>query len=181
MPWVTWASSETTILVYSMITIIHRSRSLSNILLYIRCLLIRGIFLHLIGWVHVGTPWTIVYKCEDIQKNWVCKRQHWCRLIRLDSTFRKPQSSPSKETKRSATGCLWRYRFWARVWNSQILKQVVEYQLFTSLWNRGHQRLSIIKLNQMSAFFSFLFQKYPRFTAGNRIGYSTGKQSSSHL
>ncbi len=43
---------------------------------------------------------------------------------------------------RSARRRIWRYRFLAGVWNCHILNQVVESQLFTSLWNRFHQWLS---------------------------------------
>ncbi len=38
------------------------------------------------------------------------------------------------------------------------LNQIVESQLSTSLWNGYHQRLSDIKLIQITAIFSFLSQ-----------------------
>ncbi len=62
------------------------------------------------------------------------------------------------------------YRFWAGVWNCQILSQVVEPQRFTSLWKRYHLWLSVVELNQIWASFSFLFQDYSCcLTAGKPI------------
>jgi hypothetical protein len=44
-----------------------------------------------------------------------------------------------RKTKGSARRCIWRYHFSARVWNCQIPNQVVESQLFNSLWNKQHE------------------------------------------
>jgi hypothetical protein len=40
----------------------------------------------------------------------------------------------------------------------QILNQIVECRVFTSMWNMYHQRLPDIELIQISASFSFLSQ-----------------------
>ncbi len=66
-----------------------------------------------------------------------------------------------KNLYRSARRCIWRYSVKAGVWiNCQIINQVMEYQLFTSLWNSYHQRLSGIELIQIIVFFfSFFFQE----------------------
>jgi hypothetical protein len=80
----------------------------------------------------------------------------------LTPYYKKPRSSPLKK-KRSARRCIWRYRFKAGVWNCQILKQVVEPQLFTSLWNTYKHWLSDIELIQMSAFARLLFQDWSLF------------------
>ncbi len=79
-----------------------------------------------------------------------------------DPLSANPDHHPQK-TNRSARRCIWRYCFQAGVWNWQILNQVVESQLFTSLWNRFHQQLSDLELIQISAFLSFLFLDQPLF------------------
>jgi hypothetical protein len=64
-----------------------------------------------------------------------------------------------------------RYHFQAVVWNCQILIQIAESQLFTSLWNwYHHQRLSGMKLIQISAFSASYPSITPCFTAGKQIG-----------
>jgi hypothetical protein len=75
----------------------------------------------------------------------------------------------AKKTNRSARRCIWRYRFIAEVWNCQILNQVVESQLSTSLWNRYHRWLSDIELIQISAFSASYSWIIPCFAAGKRI------------
>jgi hypothetical protein len=67
-----------------------------------------------------------------------------------------PIVAPQK-ANRSARRSIWRYLFEAGVRNCQILNQVVESQLFTSLWIRCYQCLSDIELIQ-SAFLRFLYQ-----------------------
>jgi hypothetical protein len=56
----------------------------------------------------------------------------------------------------SARRCIWRYHLQAVVWDCQILNQVVESQLFTSLWNGNHRRISDVKLIQVISAFQLL-------------------------
>ncbi len=108
---------------------------------------------------------SIDYRCED--RKTVDKLRGDIGAIRyvLTPSFRKPWSSfkKKKKTNRSARRCIWRYRFQAGVWNYQLLNQVLESQLFTSLWNRYHQWLPDIELIQTSAFCNFLSVDKPRF------------------
>jgi hypothetical protein len=64
---------------------------------------------------------------------------------------------------------IWRYLFKGGVWKCQILNQVAESQLFTSLWNRYHQWMSDIELIQMRAFSAFYSKINSCFTAGKQI------------
>jgi hypothetical protein len=71
----------------------------------------------------------------------------------------------------STRRCLWRYRFWAGVWDCPILHEVVdESQLITYLWYIYHQWLPDIELNQISAFSASYSRIDPSFTAGKQIG-----------
>jgi hypothetical protein len=90
-----------------------------------------------------------------------------------------PNHHPQK-TNRSDKRCIWRYSFQAWVWNCQILNQVVESQLFTSLWNRYHQWLSDIELIQISVFSASYSRINPCFTAGKRIGVWNCHATSRH-
>ncbi len=81
------------------------------------------------------------YRCDDRKKVGELRGDIGVISYVLSSSFRKPWSSL----------------------NCQILNQVVETQLFISLWNRYHQRLSDIELIQISAFSSFLFHDEPLF------------------
>jgi hypothetical protein len=87
-------------------------------------------------------------------------------LVPLERSWLPPSENPDyhrQKTNRSARRRFWRYRFSAVVWNCQILNQVVESHLFTSLWNKYHQWLSNIELIQTSDFSSFLFKNYSLF------------------
>ncbi len=93
-------------------------------------------------------------------------------LVPLNSSWprlSKNHDHHPKKTNRSAWRCIWRYRFKGRVWNCQILNQVVQSQLFTSFWNRFHQWLSDIELNQISVFSASYPRINPCFTAGKQI------------
>jgi hypothetical protein len=74
-----------------------------------------------------------------------------------------------KKNEPFARRCIWRYCSKAGVWKCQILNQVVDSQFFTSLWNRYHQWLSDISLNQISAFSASVSRISPCFTAGKHI------------
>ncbi len=113
---------------------------------------------------------TIDYSCEDRKKVGELRGDIWCHLIGLDSLFQKTSIITPQKTNRSARRCVWRYCFKAGVWNCQILNQVVESQLFTSLWNRYHQWLFDIELIQVSAFSASYSSINSCFTAGKRIG-----------
>jgi hypothetical protein len=92
----------------------------------------------------------IDYRCED-KKNVL--RGNISSLKKFFTlSFRKPWSSLSQEMHLNIP--LLRHG----VWNHQILNQVLDSHLFTSLWNIYHQWLSAIKLNQMSVFISFLLR-----------------------
>ncbi len=90
----------------------------------------------------------------------------------LDRSWLPLSENPdhSQKTNRSTRRCIWRYCFQAGVWNCRILNQVVESQLFTSLWNRYHQWLSGVEFIQISAFSASYSGIKPRSTAGKRIG-----------
>ncbi len=73
------------------------------------------------------------------------------------------------KVNRLARRRIWRYRLQAGVWNCQILNQVVESQLFTSLWNKYHQWFSDFELIRIRAFSASYSWVNPCFTAGKRI------------
>ncbi len=63
-------------------------------------------------------------------------------LLSLDFLFWKTPIISPRKINRSARRCIWGYCFSAVVSKCQILNQVAESQLFTSLWNRFHQGFS---------------------------------------
>ncbi len=71
-----------------------------------------------------------------------------------------PDYHPKKNTNRSTSRCILRYRCYGRVWNWQVLNQVAESQFFRFLWNRNrsHQCIFEFRLIQMKFFFPFFFQ-----------------------
>ncbi len=92
----------------------------------------------------------IDYRWED-RKNLASLLE--ATLVPLDTSFLPLSENldhhhPKKKKNRSARRSIWRYRFEAGAWNCQILNQVEESQIFTSLWNRNHQWLLDIELNQ---------------------------------
>jgi hypothetical protein len=124
----------------------------------------------------------IDYRCED-RKNDIGD----IRYV-LTPSIRKPRSA-SPKNKPFSQDIFWRYCFSAEVWNCQILNQVVESQLFISLWNRYHRWLSDMELIQTSAFSASYPRINPGFTAGKRFRclklsqqlVDTGKRPSSRL
>ncbi len=67
------------------------------------------------------------------------------------------------------------------MWSCQILNQVVESQFFTSLWNRYHQWLPDIGLNQISVFLpGSHFRIYLCFIVGKRIGVWNCQEARGH-
>jgi hypothetical protein len=65
---------------------------------------------------------------------------------------------PKKKKPYHSRICIWKYRVWALVWNSEILHRLVEKLLFTYLCKGYHQRVRDIELIQMSAIVIFLSQ-----------------------
>jgi hypothetical protein len=104
------------------------------------------------------------------RKSWRAERENCWHKLGLDSLFHETPIIAPQKTNRSVMRCIWTCCFQAGVWNGQNLSQVVESQLFTSLWNGYHQWLSDIELNQMSDFSASCSTINPRFTAGKRIG-----------
>jgi hypothetical protein len=87
------------------------------------------------------------------------KRRQRCHYyIGQDSFLLKISQSSPWTTNCPCRRCIWRHRFQARVCNCGILKHMVLYQFFTSSWNRCCPWRFDIKLKQICAFFSFLFQ-----------------------
>jgi hypothetical protein len=107
------------------------------------------------------------------------KRRHWCQLIGLDSLCQKTSIITKKRTV-LPWDAFEDIAFKPRVWNGQIINQVVASQLLSSLWNMYHRWRSDIELNQISVFSASYSRIKPGFTCGKRICVSNRHASYGH-
>ncbi len=100
------------------------------------------------------------YRCEDRNKfgDWRGDIGAIRQVLTCSST-KSRSSTPKKKKKNEPFSLEMHLKIHLISWvgNCKILNQVVESQLFTSLWNRYHWGVSDIDLIQISTFFSFLF------------------------